>query len=128
MANQQAINAFGTALGRIGINPATTAAISNNGFATILNLAMVQDEDLDRLPKHLEAWRNPVVAASQQVRIPFVSLKKLSCNSDLAVFMHYHYNTGSREPHYCNPLLHRVNAQPFTNEMPSILSRGRSVV
>jgi hypothetical protein len=77
MANQQAINAFGAALGRIGINPATRAAISDNGFATILDLATVQEEDLDRLPKHLEAWRNPAAPANQQVRIPFVSLKKL---------------------------------------------------
>jgi hypothetical protein len=75
MANQQVINAFGAALGRIGINLATRAAISNNGFTTILNLVMVQEEDLDRLPKHLEAWRNPAVAVNQQVRIPFVSLK-----------------------------------------------------
>ena len=82
MANQQAINAFGTALGRIGINPTTRAAISDNGFATILDLATVQDEDLDRLPKHLEAWRNPAAAANQQVRIPFVSLKKLKASGE----------------------------------------------
>jgi hypothetical protein len=77
MANQQAINAFGVALGRIRINPVMRAAISNNGFATILDLMTVQDEDLNRLPKHLEAWRNPVAAANQQVRIPFMSLKKM---------------------------------------------------
>jgi hypothetical protein len=77
MANQQAINAFGAALGRIGINPATRVAISDNGFTTILDLATVQEEDLDRLPKHLEAWRNPAAAANQQVCIPFMSLKKL---------------------------------------------------
>jgi hypothetical protein len=82
MANQQVFNTFGTALGRIGINPAMRVAISNNGFTTILNLVMVQDKDLDRLPKHLKAWRNPAVAANQQVRIPFVSLKKLKA-------MHY---------------------------------------
>jgi hypothetical protein len=82
MANQQAINAFGAALGRIGINPAMRAAIRNNSFATILDLAMVQDEDIDRLPKHLKAWRNPAAAANQQVCIPFMSLKKLKA-------MHY---------------------------------------
>jgi hypothetical protein len=71
MANQQAINAFSAALGIIGINLATRAAISDNGFTTILDLAMVQEEDLDRLPKHLKAWRNPAAAANQQVRIPF---------------------------------------------------------
>ena len=88
MANQQAINAFGTALGRIGINPVMRAAISDNSFATILDLAMVQDEDLDRLPKHLEAWRNPVAAANQQVRIPFVSLKKLKAMRYWVVAQH----------------------------------------
>jgi hypothetical protein len=82
MANQQAINPFGAALGRIGINPATRAAISDNGFATILDLATVQEEDLDRLPKNLKAWWNPAAAANQQVRIPFMSLKKLKA-------MHY---------------------------------------
>jgi hypothetical protein len=82
MANEQAINAFSAALGRIGINPVTRAAISNNGFATILDLVTVQEENLDRLPKHLKAWQNPAVAVNQQVRIPFVSLKKLKA-------MHY---------------------------------------
>jgi hypothetical protein len=74
MANQQAINAFSAALGRIGINLVTRVAISDNGFTTILNF--------DKLPKHLEAWQNPVAAANQQVHIPFVSLKKLKA-------MHY---------------------------------------
>jgi hypothetical protein len=82
MANQQALNALGAALGRIGINPATRAAISDNGFVTILDLVMVQEEDLDRLPKHLETWWNPAAAVNQQVHIPFVSLKKLEA-------MHY---------------------------------------
>jgi hypothetical protein len=72
MATNNPVNAFGAALGR-----ATRATISNNSFATILNLAMMQEEDLDRLPKHLEAWRNPEAGANQQVRIPFISLKKL---------------------------------------------------
>ena len=48
-------NAFTAALGRIGINPATQVAIAENGFVTILDLAAVQVEDLDKLPKHLEA-------------------------------------------------------------------------
>jgi hypothetical protein len=82
MANQQAINAFSAALGRIGFNPATRTAISDNGFATILDLVTVQEEDLDKLPKHLKAWWNPAVAANQQVHIPFMSLKKLKA-------MHY---------------------------------------
>jgi hypothetical protein len=52
-------------------------AINENGFETILDLATVQDEDLDKLPKHLEAWRDPAAGPNNQVRIPFVSLKKL---------------------------------------------------
>ena len=40
-------NAFRTALGRIGMNNATRIAIVENGFKTILDLATVQDEDLD---------------------------------------------------------------------------------
>ena len=74
-ANPQ--NAFRSALQRIGINAPTRAAINENGFLTIEDLATVQEADLDRLPKHLEAWRNPGAAAANQVRIPFVSLKKL---------------------------------------------------
>ena len=70
-------NAFRTALGRIGINNATRNAIVENGFMTILDLATVQDEDLDKLPKHLEAWKVPNAAPGAQVRIPFVSLTKL---------------------------------------------------
>jgi hypothetical protein len=68
---------FRAALGRIGINVATRTAIAENGFATILDLATVQDEDLDKLPKHLEAWRVPNAGPNAQVRIPFVSLTKL---------------------------------------------------
>lgn len=68
---------FRAALGRIGINVATRTAIAENGFATILDLATVQDEDLDKLPKHLEAWRVPNAPPNAQVRIPFVSLTKL---------------------------------------------------
>jgi len=42
-----------------------------------MDLATVQEDDLDRLPKHLEAWRDPAAGPNNQVRIPFVSLKKL---------------------------------------------------
>ena len=69
--------AFRTALGRIGINVATRTAIAENGFLTVLDLATVQNEDLDKLPKHLEAWKVPNAAPAAQVRIPFVSLTKL---------------------------------------------------
>ena len=74
---KMAANQFRTALGRIGINVATRNAIAENGFTTILDLITVQDEDLDKLPKHLDAWRNPAAAPGLQVRIPFVSLTKL---------------------------------------------------
>jgi hypothetical protein len=69
-AANAARTAFTDALGRIGINAATRAAIVENGFQTIL-------EDLDKLPKHLEAWHNPTAAPGAQVRLPFVSLTKL---------------------------------------------------
>jgi hypothetical protein len=68
---------FRAALGHIGINAPTCVAIAENGFATISDLATVQDEDLDSLPKHLESWRLPNAAPNAQVRIPFVSLSKL---------------------------------------------------
>jgi hypothetical protein len=74
-ANPQ--KAFRNALARIGFNVATRTAIAENGFETILDLATVQEEDLDKLPKHLEAWRDPAAAPNLQVRVPFVSLKKL---------------------------------------------------
>jgi hypothetical protein len=70
-------NAFRAALQRIGFNARTHAAINKNGFETILDLATVQEDDLDHLPKHLEAWRDPEAGPNNQVRIPFVSLKKL---------------------------------------------------
>ena len=76
-AANAARTAFTNALNRIGINAATRAAIVENGFQTILDLVTVQDDDLDKLPKHLEAWRDPVAAPNAQVRIPFVSLTKL---------------------------------------------------
>ena len=76
-AANAARNAFTNALVRIGINAATRTAIAENGFQTILDLVTVQDEDLDKLPKHLDAWRNPTAAPGAQVRIPFVSLTKL---------------------------------------------------
>jgi hypothetical protein len=69
--------AFRTALTRIGINAATRAAINENGLNTVQDLVSVQDEDLNKLPKHLEAWKDPQAPANNQVRIPFVSLTKL---------------------------------------------------
>jgi hypothetical protein len=69
--------AFRSALQRIGINAPTRAAINENGFETIIDLSTVQEDDLDRLPKHLEAWRDPTAGPNNQVRIPFISLKKL---------------------------------------------------
>ena len=69
--------AFRNALGRIGMNVATRNAIVDNGFASILDLATVQDEDLDKLPKHLDSWKDPAAAPNAQVRIPFLSLQKL---------------------------------------------------
>ena len=75
-------NAFCTALQWIGINAQTRATINENGFETILDLATVQEEDRNRLPKHLEEWRDAAAGHNNQVRIPFVSLKKLKA-------MHY---------------------------------------
>ena len=69
--------AFRNALTRIGINAATRAAISENGFVTAQDLVSIDDKDLDKLPKHLEAWRVPGAVANAQVRIPFLSLTKL---------------------------------------------------
>jgi hypothetical protein len=105
MANQQVINAFGAALGRIvGINLATRAAISDNGFTTILDLVTLQEEDLHRFPKHLEAWRNSVEAANQQVRILFMSLKKLKAMCYWVITQHC---MGIKDPH----------AQDFTQDV-----------
>jgi hypothetical protein len=42
-----------------------------------LDLTTVQESNLDKLPKHLEAWCVTGVAPQDCVRIPFVSLKKL---------------------------------------------------
>ena len=69
--------AFTQALERIGFNAQTRAAMVDNGFMTILDLASVQEADLDKLPKHFESWRIPNAAPNAQVRIPFVSLSKL---------------------------------------------------
>ena len=72
-----AATAFRNALTRIGINAATRAAIAENGFVTVQDLVSIQDKDLDKLPKHLEAWRIPGAAPGAQIRIPFLSLTKL---------------------------------------------------
>ena len=77
MATAAQTTAFRNALGRIGMNAATRNAIIDNGFASILDLATVQDEDLDKLPKHLDSWKDPAAAPNAQVRIPFLSLQKL---------------------------------------------------
>jgi hypothetical protein len=77
MAAAASAIAFRNALTRIGINIATRNAIIENGFITIQDLVSVQDKDLDKLPKHLEAWRVPNANPNAQVRIPFLSLTKL---------------------------------------------------
>ena len=69
--------AFRAALQRIGFNVATQNAINENGFDTIVDLVSVSEADLDRLPKHLESWRDPDLDPEDQVRVPFVSLKRL---------------------------------------------------
>jgi hypothetical protein len=69
--------AFRTALGRIGFNANTQLALEQNGFSTIMDLTTVHESDLDQLPKHLGAWRDADLAPEDQVRVPFVSLKKL---------------------------------------------------
>lgn len=37
----------------------------------------MQEEDLDKLPKHLKAWRDAAAAPNYQFGIPCISLKKL---------------------------------------------------
>jgi hypothetical protein len=69
--------AFHAALQWIGFNVATQNAINENGFDTIVDLVSVSEEDLDRLPKHLKSWRDPDLDLEDQVRVPFVSLKRL---------------------------------------------------
>jgi hypothetical protein len=69
---------FRAALQRMGFNVATQNAINENGFDTIIDLLSVSEEDLDRLPKHLGSWRDPELDPEDQVRIPFVALKRLS--------------------------------------------------
>ena len=70
---------FCAALKRLGFNQASTCdhAFNHNGFNEILDLLTVQKEDLDHLPKHLEAWRDPDVKPDNMVHVPFVSLKRL---------------------------------------------------
>lgn len=68
---------FRAALQRIGFNQNTQAAINQNGFNVIADLTTVQEDNLDRLPKHLEAWRDPNAGPADQVCIPFLLLKKL---------------------------------------------------
>jgi hypothetical protein len=68
---------FHATLEWLGFNQATCAAINKNGFNEILHLLTVQEEDLDRLPTHLEAWRDPDADPNNMVHIPFISLKRL---------------------------------------------------
>jgi hypothetical protein len=77
MAAIASATAFRNALTPIGINQATRTAIIENGFITVQDLVSVQDMDLDKLPKHLEALRVPNANPNAQVRIPFLSLTKL---------------------------------------------------
>ena len=77
MAANAPATAFRNALTRMGINLPTRTAIIENGFITVHDLVSVQDKDLDKLPKHLEAWRVPGAPPNAQVRIPFLSLTKL---------------------------------------------------
>ena len=77
MAANASATAFRNALTRIGINAPTRVAIAENGFVTVQDLVSITDKDLDKLPKHLEAWRVPNAAPNAQVRIPFLSLTKL---------------------------------------------------
>jgi hypothetical protein len=58
-------------------NPNTQAAINQNGFNVIADLTTVQEGDLDKLLKRLEAWRDPNAGPADQVCIHFLSLKKL---------------------------------------------------
>jgi hypothetical protein len=75
--------AFRAALARIRLNDPTQLALNQNGFETLADLLTVHERsDLDNLPKHLDAWRDITAAPQYQVRIPFVSLKKLKA-------MHY---------------------------------------
>ena len=67
--------AFRAALQQIGFNVATQEAINENGFETMEDLVSISEEDLDRLPKHLESWRDPDLDPEYKVRVPFVSLK-----------------------------------------------------
>jgi hypothetical protein len=55
----------------------TQAAINSNGFNPLQDLLTVQDDDLDKLPKHLEAWHDLNQNSDDQVRVHFVPLKRL---------------------------------------------------
>jgi hypothetical protein len=69
--------AFGASLGRIGFNAATQAAIAENGFATIKDLAITNEKLLNYLAKHLVAWRIPNALPADDVRAPFLVMEKL---------------------------------------------------
>ena len=103
---KNAHNAFCTTLQQIGFYTALHVANNKNGFQpTMLNLAAVQDDDLDRLCMHLKPWtRDAAPGANHQVRIPLVSLKKLKAMCYLVVAQ---CCIGNDNPH----------AQDFTDEV-----------
>jgi len=69
--------AFRNALGRIGINAPTRAAIQGNGYETIGDLAVTEESTLNHLPKYLRAWHIPNALPAQQVRLGIVPLEKI---------------------------------------------------
>ena len=69
--------AFRNALGRIGINAPTRAAIQGNGYETIGDLAVTEESTLNHLPKYLHVWHIPNALPAQQVRLGIVPLEKI---------------------------------------------------
>lgn len=89
-------NAFRAALGCIGFNAMMQAAINSNGFNLLQDLLTIhQDDDLDKLPKHLKAWRNLNQNPDDQVRVPFVSLKCLKVMHYWVLTQHWIGNTAT---------------------------------
>jgi hypothetical protein len=68
---------FLAALGHIGFNAATQAAIVENGFATIKDLAITDKKLLNYLAKHLVVWRIPNALLTDDVCAPFLVMEKL---------------------------------------------------
>ena len=61
--------AFCNALGYIGINALTHAAIQGNGYSMIGDLAVTEESTLNHLPKYLHAWHIADALPAQQVRL-----------------------------------------------------------